>query len=74
MSTNVSDKTPTRPRFDDLPLRPGDPKGSAWGFWGDDDQLGTLNLLTEDRITDAAKEIKLGIRIPLKFEPPQKCT
>jgi hypothetical protein len=30
------------PAFDDLPLRAGDPKYSAWGLWGVDDQAGTL--------------------------------
>ena len=30
------------PSFHDLPLRPGDPQYSAWGLWGDEDQLGTL--------------------------------
>jgi hypothetical protein len=33
------------PRYQDLPIRQGFPKGSAWGVFGDEDQLGTLNLL-----------------------------
>jgi kynurenine formamidase len=31
-----------------------------WGKWGPDDQIGTLNYVTPDKIVEAAKEIKLG--------------
>lgn len=54
------------PKFEELPLRPGDPKASAWGVWGDDDELGTLNLLTLETVKHAAGEIKSGERVPLK--------
>lgn len=57
----------TRPRFEDLPLRVGDPPWSAWGLYGPDDQLGTLNLLTPDIIVEAAKEIRTGARIGLNL-------
>lgn len=51
------------PSFDALPLREGDPHHSAWGLYGDGDQLGTLNRLTDDRVAAAAKsEIQKGIR------------
>lgn len=30
------------PAFLDLPLREGDPPLSAWGLWGEKDELGTL--------------------------------
>lgn len=55
----------TRPGFKDLPLREGDPPWSAWGLYGPDDQLGTLNLLTPDVVVEAAKEIRTGSRIGL---------
>lgn len=32
----------TTPAFDDLPLREGDPPYSAWGLWGEDDNIGML--------------------------------
>lgn len=32
----------TYPAFADLPLRQGDPPLSAWGLWGEEDELGTL--------------------------------
>lgn len=51
------------PSFDDLPLREGDPHHSAWGLYGDNDELGTLNRLTDERVAAAAKnEIQKGTR------------
>ena len=50
------------PSFDDLPLRKGDPPYSAWGLYGDDDELGTLNRLTPDIVLAAKDEIRKGIR------------
>lgn len=35
-----------------------------WGRWGDDDELGTLNLLTDDVVCAAAAEIRTGRRVP----------
>lgn len=56
----------TRPLFDDLPLQPHHPKGSAWGVWGVDDERGTLNLLTDDVVRDAAIEVLEGKVVNLK--------
>ncbi|KXG53233.1 putative cyclase [Penicillium griseofulvum] len=53
--------------FDSLPLDPTGPRGNAWGRFGKDDQLGTLNLLTPERIVQAAKEIQTGVRISLDW-------
>ena len=51
------------PEFGDLPLHKGDPHHSAWGLNGRDDELGTLNRLTNKRVVEAAKaEIKSGER------------
>lgn len=36
-----------------------------WGRWGDDDEVGTLNLITDDVVKAAAKEIKTGRRLAL---------
>ncbi|KAJ5156599.1 hypothetical protein N7492_009402 [Penicillium capsulatum] len=55
---------PSRPAFDSLPLRKDGPPGNAWGLFGDQDQCGTLNLLTPETTSCAAQEIKEGIRIP----------
>jgi kynurenine formamidase len=36
---------------------------SNWGRWGDDDQLGTLNLVTDEKRTAAAKLVRRGRRV-----------
>jgi hypothetical protein len=56
-----------RPNFDSLPLRSGDPPCSAWGLYGADDQLGTLNLLSPQVVAEAAKEIRTGARVGLNL-------
>ncbi|GAB1195506.1 hypothetical protein APSETT444_004767 [Aspergillus pseudonomiae] len=55
------------PAFEDLPLDPEGPPGNAWGRFGDQDELGTLNLITPDTIVRAAKEIQTGVRISLDW-------
>lgn len=65
-SDTVSDSVISRPRFDELPLKQGHPKGSAWGLWGDHDERGTLNLITDDVVRAASAELIKGIVINLK--------
>ncbi|KAL6252919.1 hypothetical protein RBB50_000638 [Rhinocladiella similis] len=48
------------PDFDSLPKVEGQPQGNAWAYWGKDDQLGTLNLLTKKVKKEAVKEVRLG--------------
>ncbi len=36
-----------------------------WGRWGDDDELGTINLITDDVVKAAAGEIRTGKRLAL---------
>lgn len=51
------------PDFDDLPLREGVPRLAAWGLYGEGDELGFLNRLTDQRVANAAKgEIRSGKR------------
>ncbi|KAK1230077.1 hypothetical protein PQX77_006851 [Marasmius sp. AFHP31] len=66
------DKTPRKtwnnlPTFDELPkFKEFD--GCAWEVWGKDDQLGTINLLTEDVVKRAAsEEIALGTTVSLNW-------
>ncbi|KAH8091704.1 hypothetical protein BXZ70DRAFT_952945 [Cristinia sonorae] len=54
------------PSFDELPTFDGF-TGCAWGVWGEDDELGTVNLLTEEIVKSAAQEIKLGKAICLNW-------
>jgi kynurenine formamidase len=51
---------PELPSYAELPVRPGAPPKSAWGLWGDDDELGCLNLLTPERVAAAAKLVRTG--------------
>ncbi|KAK4949723.1 hypothetical protein LTR10_011565 [Elasticomyces elasticus] len=55
----------TYPDFDSLPKVEGQPHGSAWGLWGDDDELGTLNYLTPDVVKSAVTEVNAGVSIQL---------
>ena len=34
-----------------------------WGRWGDDDRLGTLNLITDDAVAHAASLVRTGRRV-----------
>ncbi|MET8559244.1 cyclase family protein [Streptomyces flaveolus] len=36
-----------------------------WGRWGADDEIGTLNLITDDVVREAAREVRTGRRVPL---------
>ncbi|KAK2595284.1 hypothetical protein QQS21_006999 [Conoideocrella luteorostrata] len=54
---------PPRPSFNELPLRKDGPPGNAWGLFGDNDQCGTLNLLTPENVASAAREIVDGVRV-----------
>jgi hypothetical protein len=55
------------PAFANLPVDKNGPRGNAWGLWGPEDQLGTLNHLTAERVRAAAQEeIKTGDRVSLK--------
>ena len=56
------------PLFDQLPVRPGDPPRSAWGVWGEGDELGTLNLLTPARVAAGARLARTGRRFPLNWD------
>lgn len=56
----------SRPQFESLPIGRNDPKASAWGLWGDQDELGTLNILTQDVIKKAAGLVITGETVPLK--------
>jgi kynurenine formamidase len=48
------------PAYADLPVAADAPPGSAWGVFGRDDQIGTLNLLTPERRAAAAGLARRG--------------
>lgn len=43
------------------------PEGSTWGDWGDDDQLGRVNLLTPERVKAAIAEVHEGLTFCLSL-------
>lgn len=52
------------------------PAGSNWGDFGEDDQLGRLNLLTPEKVLEGVREIREGLAfclsMPLDF-PGGRC-
>ncbi|MPZ23200.1 MAG: hypothetical protein GEU28_06580 [Dehalococcoidia bacterium] len=62
------------PKFSELPVKQGAPAESSWGVFGDDDELGTLNMLTTQGVIDAAKLVRKGrgfrIDTPLGYANP----
>jgi kynurenine formamidase len=56
------------PRYRDLPEGRGDrPPRSAWGVFGEADEVGTLNLLTPDTVRRAAALVSWGAVFPLSW-------
>ena len=64
----------TLPKFADLPVKAGAPADSTWGLWGDDDELGCVNLLSAEGIAAAAKLVKKGamfrLDTPINYADP----
>jgi hypothetical protein len=63
------------PTYRELRGRPDAPDGSSWRLWGDDDRLGTLNLLTPEATQRGLASATTGRVVPLnasvtEFAPP----
>lgn len=47
------------------------PPGSTWGDWGDDDELGRVNLVTPEKVLEGVREVRAGrtfcLSLPLDF-------
>ena len=43
------------------------PDGSTWGDWGDDDELGRINLLTPEKVLQGIAEVQHGISFCLSL-------
>ncbi len=43
------------------------PDGSTWGDWGDDDELGRINLLTPEKVLEGVREVQAGISFCLSL-------
>jgi len=70
----AAEKPTGLPSYDELPVRPGAPPGSAWGVFGDTDEVGTINLLTPERVRAAASSIRTGkvfaLNLPINIPDP----
>ncbi len=62
------------PSYAELSRREDAPKGSSWGLFGKDDQLGTVNFLTPERVRAAAALVRKGavfsLNLPLDLPNP----
>ncbi len=56
------------PSYDELPVTAGAPPGSAWGLFGADDQVGTVNLMTPEKAVEAARLVRRGVTFPLNWD------
>src|SRR5258708_4525414 len=56
------------PSYKQLPYKPGNPPKTAWGLFGDDDQVGMSNPQTPDKVWAAAKLIKKGAVFAMNWE------
>jgi len=47
------------------------PDGSTWGDWGDDDELGRVNLMTPEKVLQGVREVESGrtfcLSLPLDY-------
>lgn len=66
-------ETSELPSYDQLPIDPRMPPRSAWGVFGPDDELGTLNLLDHSRALHASQLVRKGAVFSLnwKMEEPE---
>ncbi len=71
---NAVASSPALPSYDELPVRKGAPAGAAWGVFGDDDEVGTINLLTPERVIAATSSIRSGkvfaLNLPINIPDP----
>lgn len=43
------------------------PEGSTWGDWGEDDELGRINLITPEKVLQGVREVEHGITFSLSL-------
>ncbi|MCW3492661.1 cyclase family protein [Microbacterium sp. SSM24] len=63
------------PSYRELGDRSGALRGTAWGLFGEGDQVGTLNFLTSERVRAALGSVRKGLLLNLNlpldaFDPP----
>ncbi|HJU28796.1 MAG TPA: cyclase family protein [Candidatus Binataceae bacterium] len=62
------------PKFADLPIKKGAPADSNWGVFGDNDEVGCVNFLTEEGVIEAARLVRKGkvfrLDTPINYARP----
>jgi hypothetical protein len=56
------------PRYRELPAKPGNPPKTAWGLFGDADDVGMFNLQTPEVVVAAAKLVRKGAVFAMNWE------
>lgn len=56
------------PDYDELPVIEGKPRGSTWGLWGDDDEVGTVNMLTAEHVKHGLASAREGKVFSLNWD------
>ena len=59
------------PTYRSLPYKEGNPPKTAWGLFGDDDEVGMFNLQTPERIAAAARLVRKGAMFPVNWDQSQ---
>jgi kynurenine formamidase len=75
MATHERRAAKNVPSYADLLVRTDAPRGSSWNLFGDADELGSVNFMTEESITRAAALVERGrifnLEYPINgFDPP----
>ena len=62
------------PSYENLPLIEGTEEHHAWGIWGENDNLGTINLLTPEHVAESMKLVKRGVsfNLDLPLDQPER--
>src|SRR2546423_535697 len=62
------------PKFSQLPVKSGAPADSNWGVFGDNDEVGCVNFLTEEGVIQAARLVQNGkvfrLDTPINYASP----
>jgi len=53
------------PSYKELPKKPGSEMPLVWEVWGDNDQLGMMNHITNETVLEAVKTVRRGVRFNL---------
>ena len=56
------------PKYRDLPIDSSKPARSAWGVFGEEDEVGTINLLTPEHVRRAATLVRKGAVFSLNWD------